>query len=109
MAFLAILGAMHKTLGQRDPATAFPLAHGRDDADERRQANRAVAVSAIGLAATGLVELLLALLTGMACATLDRTRPTRIADSGGCDGSGRSAKKDAHREPARMPSRNPGE
>jgi cation diffusion facilitator family transporter len=43
---------------------AFPLAHGRDDADERRQANRAVAVSAIGLGATGLVELLLAVLTG---------------------------------------------
>ena len=33
-------------------------------ADERRQANRAVAVSAIGLGATGLVELLLALVTG---------------------------------------------
>ncbi len=55
---------VHKTLGQRDPASAFPLAHGRDDADERRQANRAVAVSAIGLGATGLVELLLAVLTG---------------------------------------------
>jgi cation diffusion facilitator family transporter len=55
---------VHKTLGQRDPAVAFPLDHGRDDADERRQANRAVAVSAIGLFATGLVELLLALLTG---------------------------------------------
>lgn len=55
---------MHKTLGQRDPALAFPLAHGRDDADERHQANRAVAVSAVGLGATGLVELLLALLTG---------------------------------------------
>ena len=55
---------VHKTLGQRDPAAAFPLAHGRDDADERRQANRAVAVSAIGLGATGLVELLLALVTG---------------------------------------------
>jgi len=55
---------VHKTLGQRDPAAAFPLAHGRDDADERRQANRAVAVSAIGLGATGLVELLLAVLTG---------------------------------------------
>jgi cation diffusion facilitator family transporter len=54
---------VHKTLGQRDPAAAFPLAHGRDDADERRQANRAVAVSAIGLGLTGLVELLLALLT----------------------------------------------
>ena len=57
-------GRVHKTLGQRDPAAAFPLAHGRDDADERRQANRAVAVSAIGLGATGLVELLLAVLTG---------------------------------------------
>ena len=55
---------MHKTLGQRDPALAFPLAHGRDDVDERRQANRAVAVSAIGLGVTGLVELLLAVLTG---------------------------------------------
>jgi len=43
---------------------AFPLAHGRDDVDERRQANRAVAVSAIGLGVTGLVELLLAVLTG---------------------------------------------
>jgi len=55
---------MHKTLGQRDPAAAFPLAHGRDDAEERRQANRAIAVSAIGLGATGLVELLLAVFTG---------------------------------------------
>jgi cation diffusion facilitator family transporter len=55
---------VHKTLGQRDPAAAFPLSHGRDDADERRQANRAVAVSAIGLGLTGLVELLLAILTG---------------------------------------------
>ena len=55
---------MHKTLGQRDPAAAFPLAHARDDAAERRQANRAIAVSAIGLGATGLVELLLAILTG---------------------------------------------
>jgi cation diffusion facilitator family transporter len=54
---------VHKTLGQRDPAAAFPLAHGRDDAEERRQANRAVAVSAIGLAVTGLIELLLALVT----------------------------------------------
>ena len=50
--------------GQRDPALAFPLARTRDDADERRQANRAVAVSAIGLGVTGLAELLLAVLTG---------------------------------------------
>lgn len=55
---------VHKTLGQRDPSLAFPLARTRDDADERRQANRAVAVSAIGLGITGLAELLLALLTG---------------------------------------------
>ncbi|HEY6309443.1 MAG TPA: cation diffusion facilitator family transporter [Streptosporangiaceae bacterium] len=55
---------MHKTLGQRDPARAFPLTHTRDDAGERRQANHAVAVSAIGLGVTGLVELLLAMLTG---------------------------------------------
>jgi cation diffusion facilitator family transporter len=55
---------MHKVSGQRDPAVAFPLPSTRDDAQERRQANRAVAVSAIGLAATGLVELLLAVVTG---------------------------------------------
>jgi len=55
---------MHKTRGQRDPALAFPLVSTRDDADERRQANRAIAVSAIGLAVTGLAELLLAMLTG---------------------------------------------
>jgi len=50
--------------GQRDPALTFPLAHTRDDADERRQANRAVAVSAVGLGLTGLAELLVAVLTG---------------------------------------------
>jgi hypothetical protein len=37
---------MHRTSGQRDPAAAFPLPAGRDDSEERRQANRAVAVSA---------------------------------------------------------------
>jgi cation diffusion facilitator family transporter len=55
---------MHKTMGQRDPAAAFPLPSTRDDAQERRQANRAIAVSAAGLAATGLAELFLAVLTG---------------------------------------------
>ena len=55
---------VHKTLGQRDPGLAFPLSRERDDADERRQANRAVAVSAIGLGLTGLAELLVAVLTG---------------------------------------------
>jgi cation diffusion facilitator family transporter len=55
---------MHKTTGVRDPAAAFPLPSTRNDRQERREANRAIAVSAIGLAATGLVELLLAILTG---------------------------------------------
>src|SRR5260370_10199883 len=57
-------GRMHKTSGLRDPAAAFPLPKIRDDAKDRREANRAVAVSAAGLAATGLIELLLAVLTG---------------------------------------------
>ena len=48
----------------RDPAVAFPLASARDDANDRREANRAVAASAIGLTATGLIELLLAVVTG---------------------------------------------
>ena len=55
---------MHKTSGLRDPAAAFPLPSIRDDARDRREANRAVGISAVGLAATGLTELLLALLTG---------------------------------------------
>src|ERR1700728_1869503 len=55
---------MHKTAGLRDPAAAFPLPTTRDDVQERREANRAVAVSAIGLAATGMVELLLPVLPG---------------------------------------------
>jgi cation diffusion facilitator family transporter len=55
---------MHKTTGVRDPAAAFPLPGRRDDAKDRREANRAVAASAVGLAATGLIELLLAILTG---------------------------------------------
>jgi cation diffusion facilitator family transporter len=55
---------MHKTAGLRDPAEAFPLPARRDDVQERREANRAIAVSAIGLAATGIVELLVAILTG---------------------------------------------
>jgi len=39
-------GGMHKTTGVRDPAAAFPLPSTRDDAQERREANRAIAVSA---------------------------------------------------------------
>jgi cation diffusion facilitator family transporter len=55
---------MHKTSGLRDPAAAFPLPSSRDDAQDRREANRAIAVSAAGLAVTGLIELILAILTG---------------------------------------------
>jgi len=54
---------MHKISGQRDPAAMFPLPATRDDEAERQDANRAVAISAIGLAATGIVELLIAILT----------------------------------------------
>ena len=55
---------MHKSTGLRDPGAAFPLPRVRDDADDRRAANRAVAVSAAGLAGAGLAELALAVLTG---------------------------------------------
>ena len=55
---------MHKTTGIRDPAATSPLPRLRDDVKDRREANRAVAVSAIGLAATGVIELLLAIVTG---------------------------------------------
>ncbi len=57
---------MHKTSGLRDPGASFPLPGTRDDHEDRRQANRAVAVSALGLGATGLIELLLAIFTGSA-------------------------------------------
>lgn len=43
---------------------AFPLSKTRNDAADRRQANRAIAVSAAGLAATGVIELLIAVFTG---------------------------------------------
>ena len=59
-----ILAGMHLINGVRDPATSFPLDTVVDDAGERRQANRAVAISAVGLALTGLVELAIALLSG---------------------------------------------
>lgn len=55
---------MHQINGVRDPATSFPLDITTDDASERRQANRAVAISALGLALTGLVELAIALVSG---------------------------------------------
>lgn len=55
---------MHLTSGHRDPAASFPLDGAVDDANERRQANRAIAVSAIGLAVTGLIELAIAVVSG---------------------------------------------
>jgi cation diffusion facilitator family transporter len=55
---------MHVISGVRDPAASFPLSSAVDDSGERRQANRAVAVSAVGLALTGLLELVIALLSG---------------------------------------------
>jgi cation diffusion facilitator family transporter len=55
---------MHKTSGVRDPAASIPLPMTVDDAGERRQAIRALAWSAAGLAATGLVELIIAVVSG---------------------------------------------
>jgi cation diffusion facilitator family transporter len=55
---------MHVITGVRDPAASFPLASRVDDRAERRQANQAVAVSAAGLAVTGLIELVIAVLSG---------------------------------------------
>jgi cation diffusion facilitator family transporter len=55
---------MHVVSGVRDPAVSFPLAAAVDDHDERRRANRAVALSAVGLAVTGLIELAIALVSG---------------------------------------------
>ncbi len=59
-----MLAGMHVISGVRDPAASFPLDTTVDDASERRQANRAIAVSAIGLALTGLIELAIALVSG---------------------------------------------
>jgi cation diffusion facilitator family transporter len=53
---------MHTVTGTREPADSVT---GRfDDAGERCEANRAVGVSALGLAVTGVVELGIAVLTG---------------------------------------------
>ena len=45
---------MHKTSGVRNPAAAFPYPASETTPGTRRDANRAVAVSAVGLAATGI-------------------------------------------------------
>src|SRR6266568_1089815 len=44
--------------------TSVPLTTAADDAGERRQAIRAIAVSAVGLALTGIIELTIALVSG---------------------------------------------
>ena len=54
-------GVVHKTTGVREPAIAIVRG---DDTGERAQANRAIGVSAIGLAITGLLELAVAIFTG---------------------------------------------
>lgn len=59
-----MLVGMHLINGVRDPGTSFPLGSHSDDSVERRQANRAVAISAVGLALTGLIELAIAILSG---------------------------------------------
>jgi cation diffusion facilitator family transporter len=45
-------------------ATSCPFNSVADEVSERRQANRAIAVSALGLALTGLIELAIALISG---------------------------------------------
>jgi cation diffusion facilitator family transporter len=55
---------MHDATGRREPAATVPLPAVTDDEGERRQANRAVGVSALGLAVTGLIELAIAVLSG---------------------------------------------
>jgi cation diffusion facilitator family transporter len=56
--------SVHRTSGVGDPASSFELGSGVDDSGERRQANAAVGWSAIGLAATGVIELAIAVLSG---------------------------------------------
>src|SRR5262245_1480070 len=59
-----MLVCMHLISGRRDPAASLPPTTTVDEVSERRQANRAVAVSAIGLTLTGLIELAIALVSG---------------------------------------------
>ena len=55
---------MHVTTGVREPAAGIPLPGDVDDRRERQQANRAVAFSAVGLALTGVIELVIAVVSG---------------------------------------------
>ena len=63
-AFAWQASGMHVINGVRDSAASFPLSTVVDDHGERQRANRAVAVSAAGLAVAGLVELAIALVSG---------------------------------------------
>jgi len=57
---------MHLITGLRDPGASFSLRGSVDDSAERRRANRAVLLSAVGLALTGLIELVIAAASGSA-------------------------------------------
>ena len=59
-----MLKRMHVINGVRDQTASFPFPSTTDDRCERRQANRAVAIGALGLAVTGLIELAIAVLSG---------------------------------------------
>ncbi len=54
---------MHEVNGVRDSGANF-VVRDVDDVDERRQANRALAWSAVGLTLTGAIELVIALVSG---------------------------------------------
>jgi cation diffusion facilitator family transporter len=51
-------------VGQAETWDAFPSSRRHDDTLDRRDANRAIGVSAVGLAVTGSIELLIALVSG---------------------------------------------
>ena len=51
-------------VGQAETWDAFPSSRRHDDTVDRRDANRAIGVSAVGLAVTGSIELVIALLSG---------------------------------------------
>jgi cation diffusion facilitator family transporter len=58
-----MLASMNATSAEHC-TTSFPFNTSADDVGERRQANQAITVSALGLALTGLIELTIALVSG---------------------------------------------
>jgi hypothetical protein len=71
-------------IGQTDTWDAFPPGRHFDDTADRHDAYRAIAVSAGGLAATGLVELAIALVTGSVGLLGDApAQPVRCVHLGG--------------------------